>query len=537
MKTKEYKLTDVCDFQGGTQPPKEEWIDEHRNGYVRMLQIRDFTQNKIEHIGYVKDTNKLNKCNSDDILIGRYGASVGKILTGLAGAYNVAIIKTIPNEKLISKRFLYYLLNGTAFQNFILSIGARAAQAGFNKNDLSFFKFHIPTSLDDQDRLANILEKANNLIEQRKKSIALLDEITKMQFLKIFGDPVKNEKLWHLEPMNKVIKDIISGTSYGGEEKKILASDELGVLKISAISKGNFASDEFKAVKKSFIHKPVVEVKKGMFLLSRANTKELIAACCIVPEDHLSLFIPDKLWWLVIDYNEVNPIYLNYLFKNESYRNLIRKEASGGHDSMLNISMKKFRELELPQPDIAIQNQFAQIVEQIAEIRDQYERGLQMSEELSKSLSKKILSGKLEINVNEFVEEDYNSIPEIEINAVAAFNKELRQYHESLPFTGAPNEIDNKIRQMETELKIRGEIPFWDEYVKYRIVKGRFTEAFTFDQLWQEIIKFPFETVPQYDDVVDMLYEWLDGKEPFIKQNFNENTRQIELTLNEIATA
>lgn len=37
-------LTEVCDFQGGTQPPKGEWIDHKEQGCVRMLQIRDFTQ-------------------------------------------------------------------------------------------------------------------------------------------------------------------------------------------------------------------------------------------------------------------------------------------------------------------------------------------------------------------------------------------------------------------------------------------------------------------------------------------------------------
>ena len=45
-------------------------------------------------------------CEEDDILIGRYGASVGKILTGLSGAYNVALMKTKPNQDLINKKFL-----------------------------------------------------------------------------------------------------------------------------------------------------------------------------------------------------------------------------------------------------------------------------------------------------------------------------------------------------------------------------------------------------------------------------------------------
>ena len=46
------KLIDICDFQGGSQPPKNQWIDEKKEGYIRMLQIRDFTQQnaKIEYV-------------------------------------------------------------------------------------------------------------------------------------------------------------------------------------------------------------------------------------------------------------------------------------------------------------------------------------------------------------------------------------------------------------------------------------------------------------------------------------------------------
>ena len=127
------KIGEVFNFQGGTQPPKNEWKSEPMPGYVRMLQIRDFTQGKDKHIEFVKDDKKLNKCKADDILIGRYGASVGKILTGLEGAYNVAIIKTIPDESKIHKRYLYYFLLNPRFQNFIRNIGGRAAQQGFNK--------------------------------------------------------------------------------------------------------------------------------------------------------------------------------------------------------------------------------------------------------------------------------------------------------------------------------------------------------------------------------------------------------------------
>mgnify|MGYP002520363637 CR=1 FL=1 len=48
------RLCDICDFQGGSQPPKDEWSFEQKDGYIRMLQIRDFTQTRNVEKEYIK---------------------------------------------------------------------------------------------------------------------------------------------------------------------------------------------------------------------------------------------------------------------------------------------------------------------------------------------------------------------------------------------------------------------------------------------------------------------------------------------------
>lgn len=48
------KLTDICDFQGGSQPPKEEWSFDEQEGYIRMLQIRDLLKVKEDTVSYKK---------------------------------------------------------------------------------------------------------------------------------------------------------------------------------------------------------------------------------------------------------------------------------------------------------------------------------------------------------------------------------------------------------------------------------------------------------------------------------------------------
>ena len=158
------KLGEVCDFEGGSQPPKSEWINHPQDGYVRMLQIRDFTKSRNAEIEYVKITKKLRLCKADDILIGRYGASVGKILTGLAGAYNVAIIKSIPDENIVRKEFIRRYFESPLFQNILFKVcSSRAAQAGFSKDDIK----------DSFMNLNNIVSKDNRVKGHRHDQTAL----------------------------------------------------------------------------------------------------------------------------------------------------------------------------------------------------------------------------------------------------------------------------------------------------------------------------------------------------------------------------
>lgn len=208
-----FKLIEVCDFQGGSQPPKEQWTDKFEDGYIRMLQIRDFTQGKNEK-EYVKLSKNLKICEADDILIARYGASVGKILTGLSGAYNVAIIKSIPDTSKLIKRYIYYFFNSNYFQNRIKNVGSRAAQAGFNKNDLEEFDIFVP-SFKQQEQIVEILDKSQELINKRKEQIEALDELVKSQFIEMFGNVITNSKGWETVKL----KDICLLKS-GGTYKK-----------------------------------------------------------------------------------------------------------------------------------------------------------------------------------------------------------------------------------------------------------------------------------------------------------------------------
>lgn len=535
METKEYKLTDICDFQGGTQPPKEEWINEPREGYIRMLQIRDFTQGKGEHVAYVKDTNKINKCNIDDILIGRYGASVGKILTGLKGAYNVALIKTIPNEKLLSKRYLYYVLKGKDFQNFILNIGARAAQAGFNKDDLSIFKLQVPTNIEDQERIVEVLEKCDNLINTRRKGLQLFDEFLKMKFIELFGNPIENEKNWKIESFEN-LGTFKNGLNYNKADSGVNLKC-IGVGDFKNLSKiDNIETIDSVSISEIPSEDYILSEDDLLFVRSNGN-KELVGRCIVVYPGNNKVTFSGFCIRFRKNSNEINPIYLSHLFRLPVMKKVMLHQGQGAN--IQNINQKLLGSIRIPIPSINVQLHFVSIVNRVESLTIKFNRSLKTLIKLYDSLIYRALTGNLNIL------EKINNIatikvqPEIskEIIAIDKINKKLEEFYKNQPHTGAPEEIYNTIRQLETELAIRGEVKFDENYVKYRIIKAKFKEPFTFEKIWGEITKFPFETVPEYDTIATMIFKWLSEENAFIRQQFNESTKQIELVINETSQA
>lgn len=123
----------VLDFQGGGQPPKDYFSDTPQPGYVQLIQIRDLGERPQPVFIPRELASKF--CTSNDIMVGRYGASVGKTFWGKEGSYNVALVKMVDEHNIFNKGFLYQLLKSPLGQSYFLGI-SRSAQDGFNKSDI-----------------------------------------------------------------------------------------------------------------------------------------------------------------------------------------------------------------------------------------------------------------------------------------------------------------------------------------------------------------------------------------------------------------
>ncbi|WP_052659597.1 restriction endonuclease subunit S [Bacillus alveayuensis] len=388
MTNKFVDLVSICDFQGGTQPPKKLWTKSIQEGYVRMLQIRDFTQGNVEP-EYVPITKSIKFCTEDDVLIARYGASVGKILTGLSGAYNVAIMKTIPNTQKLLKRYLYYYLKSNIFQNFIKNVGGRSAQAGFNKQDLSKLKIYLP-SLEMQKKIVDILDQTNLLIEKRKQQILTLSSLKKSIFLDMFGDPITNRKELPIDKLGNLTTHVSSGVTPKGGSKSYIDKG------IPLIRSQNVLVNELDLNNVVYISNDVHQKMKRSQLLNRDVLFNITGASIgrsAVYEGKDNLANVNQHVCIIRVNKRLNPYYLSYFLNSDYFQKNIVATNNGATRQAFNYS--QIKEFKLMLPDIDLQNEFERKIKIIDKMIKKLKEGLNDLEKLLDSLTQKAFNGDL----------------------------------------------------------------------------------------------------------------------------------------------
>jgi len=144
----------IINIIGGAQPPKSQFREYFSDGYIRLYQIRDYGESPLPVYIPIETATKQTK--KGDILLARYGASLGKVFRAEAGAYNVAMAKaSVKFFNLIDENYLYFFYLSSIYQEKILSI-SRTAQAGFNNGDFVTMFFPLPPLAEQQRIVAKI---------------------------------------------------------------------------------------------------------------------------------------------------------------------------------------------------------------------------------------------------------------------------------------------------------------------------------------------------------------------------------------------
>jgi type I restriction enzyme S subunit len=382
------KLGDVCDFQGGSQPPKSQFIYSPQEGYVRFLQIRDFASDK--NITYIPESKKNRHCNEEDILLGRYGASVGKVLTNKAGAYNVAVIKSIPEVTIINKGYLFYYFNTFDFQSRLIKTASRSAQDGFSKEDIYDFPVLIPP-LQEQQRIVSIIDKSfeaiDKAIENTQKNLQNAKELFESYLNSVFENVGED---W----VNKRLQDVAFAFGRGKSKHRPRNWEGLfnGIYPFIQTGEVRNANKYIETYEKSYNDVGLAQSKlwlKGTICITIAAN---IAETAILAIDAC---IPDSIIGLQIDPQKANLDFTYYLLQH--YRTELQKLGKGSAQDNLNLG--SFDNLYFPFPSVKEQIEIVSKLDALMAESEQlqiiYRQKLLDLEELKKSVLNKAFAGEL----------------------------------------------------------------------------------------------------------------------------------------------
>ena len=385
----EAKFTDFLDVQGGTQPPKSNFFEAYKDGLVRLLQIRDFSSD--DKAIYIQDSHKWRKCDEKDVLIARYGASLGRILTGKCGAYNVALAKVVFSNDKFDRKFIIYLLKTPFFQD-PLSSTSRSAQNGFNKEDLD--RIFLPIApLNEQRRIVakldslfarsrlarEELERIGGLCDRYRQAVlsaATSGELsedwqnTEIQTVAKIGTgstPLKSNSNYYSHTGTPWITSAATGRPFVDSASDFVTESAISDHRLKKYPKGTLLVAMYGEGK-----------TRGQVTELRIEATINQACAAIVVDESLALKGYVRL-----------SLQANYLE--------MRELAEGGNQPNLNLS--KIKSFPLFLPPLHEQQEIIQRVEKlfnaIAQIEQQSKKALKLCDRLDQSILTKAFSGKL----------------------------------------------------------------------------------------------------------------------------------------------
>lgn len=213
-----------------------------------------------------------------------------------------------------------------------------------NLRGKDFYSCEVPCPpLAEQERIAEILMQCDKVIElkqkrieeEKKKKEALMRRLLRTSKEALHDSALAVGKEGTLKD---VVSYIESGTSVNSIDKAAeYVSEKRYVLKTSAIFEGTFLLEESKEVVAEDYYRVSCPIEANTLLVSRMNTPKLVGACALCDVTLPNVFLPDRLWKVVLKKN-VDPRWLNYVISSESSQRSIRRKAGGTSNSMKNIS-------------------------------------------------------------------------------------------------------------------------------------------------------------------------------------------------------
>ncbi|HBB7670547.1 TPA: restriction endonuclease subunit S [Escherichia coli] len=323
-------------------------------------------------------TTKLIPKNS--ILVCCIG-SLGKMaIADLPVATNQQINSVIFDDDKIYYRFGFYALK--LLKNDLKKIAPSTTVAIINKSRFSELKIPCPP-LEEQKRIATILDKADGIHKKREQAIKLADDFLRAKFLEMFGTPANNI---HRFPKG-TIRDLVDSVNYGTSAKASIDSGEYPILRMGNITyQGRWDFTDLKYLDLSVKEKDKYLVKEGDLLFNRTNSKELVGKTAVYEEDRPMAFAG---YLIRVRPNSIGNNYYISGYLNSIHGKITLMNMCKSIVGMANINAQELQNIEILIPPKHLQDEYEIIYKKIKKGLSIYDKSAMQLQLLASNLSNK----------------------------------------------------------------------------------------------------------------------------------------------------
>ena len=381
------RLGDVCDILNGFAFKSEQYVDDG----IRIIRIANVQKGYIEDstpVFYPFDSREAKKYSLEegDILMSLTGnvgrvAKLSKEFLPAALNQRVACLR-IKDGVTLDKAFLFNLLNSDYFEQQCIAASKGVAQKNMSTEWLK--EYEIPMfPMEQQKVIASVLDKVTELISLRKEQLAKLDQLVKSRFIEMFGDPVTNERGWHVKPLLE-IGSCKNGMNFHYEDNGV----EINCLGVGDFKDHTTINDTSLLPTVSLNEMPSDEylLKDDDIVFVRSNGNKALVGRSVAVYPGL---VPTTFSGFCIRFRKTDDTivipYLLRVLKAES----IRQKMAGRGANIQNLNQQILGTLVIPVPPIKLQNQFAEFIKQVDKSKLAIQQSLNKLELLKKSLMQK----------------------------------------------------------------------------------------------------------------------------------------------------
>jgi type I restriction enzyme S subunit len=316
----------------------------------------------------------------DSVLVCCIG-SLGKVgITGREVAFNQQINALVFNEKLVCPRYGYHYCR--TLKPLLSHMAPSTTVAIVNKSRFQSLEIPLPP-LEEQRRIAAILDKADGVRRKRKEAIRLTEELLKSTFLEMFGDPVTNPKGWEIVKIENII-ELVSGqvdpreSPYSNMLHVGGDNIESGTGEIS----GCKTPAELSLISGKYLfRKGDILYSKIRPYLNKVSLPDFDGVCSA------------DIYPIRVNHSCVTPIYMTSILRSKGFLEYAEKHST--RTNIPKINRKALLSFECPLPPLGLQNQFTNSANKILKIKDHEKTGVDKANNLFNSLLQRAFRGEL----------------------------------------------------------------------------------------------------------------------------------------------